>query len=203
MNRQRNEFDEVGIRVGYISRRDGERPTLLQQHLREILQSAGDHQARVLKIESLGDGSRKIESFCHDHLTGRLRHVERYVVTKHTTMIIRLRMTSLLLHERGGTPEDLLRVKLTSKLRLANKPGRLAQDGLQRPTIDLPVIRNGEGLNVSFYKTPELNMAPALGIKIEPESTEDFNKLCADRLRSLVIRPPRRTPMLRELSDSP
>jgi len=32
---------------------------------------------------------------------------------------------------------------------------------------------------MSFDETPELDVAPALGMLSEPEPTEDFNKLCA------------------------
>jgi hypothetical protein len=64
VHRQRYEFDQVSIGRRCVGVGDGQRLAFLQQHLRKLFLGARDHQPRVGQIESLRDGSRKIERYC-------------------------------------------------------------------------------------------------------------------------------------------
>ena len=71
MNGKRHEFDQVGFGTVYLFDRDGQRPAFFQEQLGQILESAGNHETCIGKIEALRHCSREIERFSNHDLTGR------------------------------------------------------------------------------------------------------------------------------------
>jgi len=56
---------------------------LLQVHLRNILKGAGDHEARVGKVETLAEDAGKVEDLGHYHAVIAARKEVGYVVAQH------------------------------------------------------------------------------------------------------------------------
>ena len=88
MNRERYQLDKVSIGVGRIGGWGRQRFPFLQVRLRQILESAGYHQPRVLQIESLRHSAREVESLRHHHVPLLSREIKRYVVPKHCFIIL-------------------------------------------------------------------------------------------------------------------
>ncbi len=112
MHRKRDEFNEVGFGAVCLFRGNREWPAFFEEQLRDVLESAGNHETCIRKIEALRHCSREVQRFSDHHLAGYFRQIESDVVPKHALMII-----------QGGQPEeanggrdrtrtcDLLRVK--------------------------------------------------------------------------------------------
>lgn len=82
-DRKREQFDQVGIGGRCVWIRYRERFALLQMQLRDILESTGNHEARVGKVEALANGAGKVEDFGHYHAVVAARQKVGYMVAQH------------------------------------------------------------------------------------------------------------------------
>jgi hypothetical protein len=81
--RKRKQFDQVGIGGRRVWIRDGEGPSLLQMHLSNVFERAGDHKARVGEVEALSGDTRKVEHLGNNHSIIAAREKVGYVVAQH------------------------------------------------------------------------------------------------------------------------
>ena len=85
MNRERNEFDQIGIWIGSFRIGHGKRLALFEEELRQIFQDTRDHQAGVSEVEPLRHRTGEVESFRQHLFAGAMRQMEGNVVAKHAS----------------------------------------------------------------------------------------------------------------------